>query len=233
MIYNGIDLAPYLVVTKVTRPVTASRRLEQTQVPGMDGAHVASQGVGTMTVKVECNVLAGPTADVADLLRLLSTALRSDGAAKLFLDDDPGRYLMAWYEGGAELSRNSHKPGLTLSFLASDPIAYGAARSAAVGTSATVVDAGGTYKAKPVATCKPPSGSYWTLFNVTSGEFVRVEASFTGSQTVVLDMERERCTVNGSDHAVTLASDFFALDGVQQLKTSGGTATIEWEERWL
>ena len=82
-------------------------------------------------------------------------------------------------------------------------------------------------------TCKPASGSYWTFANVTTGAFVRVEASFTGSQTVVLDMARERCTVNGADHAVTLSSDFFAMEGVQQLKTSSGTATVEWEERWL
>lgn len=233
MIFNGIDLSAYLAVTKVARPVTASRRLEATQVPGMDGAHVADQGLEACEVEVECNILARTVADVADVRRLVSSALHSDSAARLVLDDDPGRALVAWYKGGAEPSRNARKPGMTLTFLCEDPVAYGSPRSASVGTGAAAVDAGGNYRAFPTVTCKPPSGSYWTLFNVTTGEFVRVEAGFTGSQEVVLDMARERCTVNGSDHAVTLDSDFFALDGVEQLKTSGGTATVSWEERWL
>ena len=46
-------------------------------------------------------------------------------------------------------------------------------------------------------------------------------------------MRAERCTVNGADWPGPVASDFFSLDGVQQIKTSGGTATLEWEERWL
>lgn len=95
------------------------------------------------------------------------------------------------------------------------------------------VAAGGNYRAYPTVTCKPPAGSSWTITNVSTGRFVRVEASFTGAQTVVLDMRAERCTVNGADWPVTVASDFFSLDGVQQIKTSGGTATLEWEERWL
>ena len=46
-------------------------------------------------------------------------------------------------------------------------------------------------------------------------------------------MKTERCTVNGSDWPVTVTSDFFALYDTQELKTSGGTATLEWEERWI
>ncbi len=233
MIFGGNDLSQWLMVKSVKRCVTASRRLEKTEVPGMNGAHVADNGLEPIEVEVECNMRARSVADVSDARRVLSAALRSTEALPLFLDDEPGRYLMAWYEGGAELDRNAHKPGLKLKFLAADPVAYGEKRTASVGTSGALVVAGGTYKACPTVTCKPASGTYWQLTNVTTGDFVRVEASFTGSQTVVLDMARERCTVNGTDHAVTLASDFFALDGAQALKTSSGTATLEWEERWL
>ncbi len=233
MIYGGIDLAQWLAVTGVKRTVTASRRLDKTEVPGMDGAHVADGGLEPVEIKVECSMLARSVPDVSDARRALSAALRSTEALPLFLDDEPGRYLMAWYEGGAELGRNAHKPGLTLKFLAADPVAYGEKRTASVGTSGALVVAGGTYRACPTVTCKPASGTYWQVTNINTGDFVRVEESFTGSQTVVLDMAKERCTVNGADHAVTLASDFFALDGTQTLKTSSGTATLEWEERWL
>ena len=233
MIFDGNDLSRWLLVTSVKRAVAPSRRLTATEVPGMAGAHVADGGLGTLTVEVGAHLRAVAPADVSDLRRALAAALHRDAAAPLVLDDEPGRYLMAWYEGGAELSRNSHMPGVTLSFLCADPVAYGEARTATVSTTARQVLAGGTYRAWPTVTCKPASGSYWQLTNVTTGDYVRVDATFDGTQTVTLDMAAERCLVNGSDHAVTVASDFFALDGAQALKASSGTATLEWDERWL
>ncbi len=233
MIFDGNDLSSALVVESISRAMLPKRRLETTEVSSMDGAHVADNGLETMEIDVTCRLLAWSAADVADRRRELARALHSGAAARLVLPDEPGRYYLAWYKGGSEPSASVRCPQVKLTFLAADPVAYGGERRASVGTSATYVDAGGTYRAYPTVTCKPASGSYWQLTNVNTGDFVRVEASFTGSQTVVLDMARERCTVNGADHAVTLASDFFALDGAQQLKTSSGTATLEWEERWL
>ncbi len=233
MIYDGADLSAYLRVSNVKRAICASRRLDTTEVPGMNGAHVVDSGMETMEVEVECYLTARSVDDVTDLRRLLALMLHKKQAAPLVLDDEPGRYLMAWFEGGAELDRNSHKPGVTLTFLCADPVAYGESRTTTITTTAKQVNAGGTYKAAPIVTCKPSSGSYWTFTNVTTGDYVRVEASFNGSQTVVLDMAKERCTVNGADHPVTIASDFFRIEGSQQLKTSSGTATVEWTERWL
>lgn len=163
---------------------------------------------------------------------MLASAL-SGGEKALVLDDAPERYMLARYRGGAEQGRNAHMPNLTLGFYCADPAAYGQRRSEQVSASRRAVAAGGNYRAYPTVTCKPPAGSSWTITNASTGRFVRVEANFTGAQTVVLDMRAERCTVNGADWPVTVASDFFSLDGVQQIKTSGGTATLEWEERWL
>lgn len=233
MIFDGNDLSAYLLVRSVERSVIASRRLDTTEVQGMNGAHVVDNGMETMEIEVECNMRARSVSDVSDLRRLLSLMLHRTEAAPLVLDDEPERYLMAWYKGGCELDRNAHKPSVTLTFLCADPVAYGEERSATVSTTAKQVMSGGTYKAFPTVTCKPASGSYWQLTNVTTGDFVRVNATFTGDQTVVLDMAKDRCTINGTDHAVTIGSDFFALDGIQQLKASSGTATLEWNERWL
>ena len=46
-------------------------------------------------------------------------------------------------------------------------------------------------------------------------------------------MGLERCTINGTDHAVDITSDFFGIEGDVSLMVSGGTATVEWDERWL
>ena len=172
---------------------------------------------------------------VKEQRRLIASALmRSNAEERLILPDEPERYHMAIYEGGAELSRLSHRPKVELAFLCPDPIAYGRHRSATVSGSATV-DPGGTYRALPSIMVTPPAGAYWQITNTGNGKLVRVEASFSGSQELVLDMGLARCTVNGYDHPVTASSDFedFYLDGPTELTVSGGEAQIDWEERWV
>lgn len=229
--FGGTDLSGLLLVTGVTRLVSPSRRYSQTSVPGMDGSHVSGGALDAYELSVSCVVLADDEAGVEEIRRTLAAALTA-GEQKLTLPGDR-LYRMARYEGGSALDGLTRHPAVTLAFLCADPVAYGQKRSDSVSTSAKAVAAGGNYKAYPRVTCKPASGSYWMLTNVTTGEFVRVDASFTGAQTVVLDMKAERCTVNGADRPVTVTSDFFALEGVQQIKASSGTAALEWEERWL
>ncbi len=230
--FGDYDLSKLLICTAISRSTTPSRNLERTSVPGMDGCHVAETGLEPIEINVEVAFWATSSAEIADARRELASALF--GAEKrLILPDEPDKYYLARFEGGDSWDRLYNNPASTFTFLCSDPIAYGKTRTETVGTTAKTVHAGGSYQAFPVVSCKPASGSYWTLFNITTGAFVRVEASFTGSQTVVLDMNAERCTVNNSDHAITVASDFFPLNGTQQLKTSSGTATLSWRERWL
>lgn len=230
--FGGTDLERYMSVSAATRTVAPGRRVERTAVPGMDGELARCGGMEAQEVTVTGYLRAWTLAEVADARRLLARALTSDGPQMLRLPDEPWSGLMAVYEGGAELSRNAHRPKVELRFLCADPVAYGRDRSAKVSGSATV-EVGGTYPARPKVTVKPPRGSSWRITNVDTGEFVCVQASFTGSQTVVIDMASHRCTVNGADHAVTLDSDFFSIDGTQHLLASGGTATLEWAERWL
>lgn len=229
--FDGNDLAPYLLVTDVKRQIVPKRRITQTQVPGMDGALVSSVELDPIEVTVSGCITRRLMSDVAEARRKLASCLRSKEAAPLVLPDDPTTYLMALYEGGAEPSKLAYVPDVELVFLCADPVSYGSHRSVSVsGTKAMRV--GGNYPAKPVVTVKPPKGSQWQITNVGTGEYVRVLASFTGSQTVVIDMGLERCTVNGTDHAVDITSDFFAIDGDASLMVSGGTATVEWDERW-
>ncbi len=230
--FGDYDLGGLLICTGITRQVMPGRSITQTSVPGMDGCHLSEEGLEPLEISVSCSMWADEPSDVADARRELASALRGK-EKRLILPDDPGRYYLARFEGGGSLDRLFNGPAATLVFLCADPVAYGAEHTATVGTTSAEVDAGGTWKARLVVTAKPAKGNYWTLSNETTGAFVRVEAAFTGSQTVVLDMATERCQVNGSDHPVTLASDFFTLDGQQSLKCSSGTATLEWAERWL
>lgn len=233
MSYGGVDLGQLVMVSKVERRVLPKVRISETEVPGMDGELARQDGLEPYELAVDCYLRARDVYGVTEARRLLAEALLSDGPKPLYLPDDKLTYVMALYEGGAQLGSNSKRPQVELSFLVADPVAYGVRRSASLSTKASLVIPGGTYKTEPVVTAKPAEGSSWKVTNSSTGEFVLVYADFTGSQTVVVDMGLQRATINGSDHAVDITSDFFTLDGPQELSVSSGTATMEWQERWL
>lgn len=154
MIFGGIDLTPYLLVTKVTRPIVPKVRLDETEVPGMDGSHIRATGLEPVEIAVDCNIVGGSLDEVAEARAVLASAL-SGGEKALVLDDAPERYMLARYRGGAEQGRNAHMPNLTLAFYCADPAAYGQRRSEQVTASQRAVAAGGNYRAYPTVTCKP------------------------------------------------------------------------------
>lgn len=230
--FDGHDLSPWLLVTDVARKVAPSRTLNQVVVPGMDGCLLSSVSLDPLEITVRACVTRKAMADVSEARRALAAALSSRAPAPLYLPDEPLTYLMAVYKGGAQPDRLMQCPDVELAFLCPDPVAYGERRTEQVSGTKTIW-VGGTYGARPVVTSTPPAGDYWQITNVGTGQFVRVEAAFTGRQTVVLDMGKERCTVNGSDRAVSISSDFFSIEGEAVLSVSGGSARVEWDERWL
>lgn len=230
--FNGYDLTSWLTVSQVSRQVLPSRRLNRQELPGGDGDLVAANGLEALEIEVTCNLRADSVAGVTTQRRLLAAALMTGSAAQLILPDEPHLWLMALYEGGAEVERNAHKPEVKLTFLVPDPVAYGEARETTVSGSA-VLNVGGTRATPPVVRALPPRGSSWRVSNDETGEYVEVQRSFTGVETVVVDMGAHRCIVDGVDVPVTLASDYFRIAGdAQHVTLSGGTATVSWVERW-
>lgn len=229
--FDGKDLSTLLWVTAVKRSVLPERNVTVTEVPGVDGSMVGGVSLQPLTVAVTAHIRRDSIEDVNEARRLLSEALATDAPRPLFLPDEPNRYLMAIYQGGAELSRNANKPSVELSFYCADPVAYGEERALDV-TGGRPVNVRGTYPCRPVVTVKPTAGESWRITRKSTGEYVEVTGPFTGEQTVELDMATERCRVNGSDVPATIGSDYFGLLGTEQVEVSGGTAHLEWTERW-
>lgn len=234
LVFNGHDLGALMSVSSVSRSVAPSYNFTQTTVAGHNGAYVVNGGLEVLEIDVIGNLRAHNIEHVTRQRRLLASMLQTSDVAKLILPDEIDKYYMAYYKGGADLSRNAHRPQVTLTFLCPDPVAFGQEREQTITTTQTVVNAGGTYKSYPTITATPASGqTYWQIMNVTTGEFVKVFANFTGAQTITLDTEKQRAIINKSDVAVDINSDFFAIEGAQTLKVSSGSATMTWCERWL
>lgn len=231
--FGDVDLTPRVFVTGTTRSILPPVRLDESTISGLDGSLVKHNGFESCELTVSGFLFGDALDDTACLRRLLAKMLSFTSPQALKLPDEPWNYYLAWFKGAAETSRQGKFPSVELTFLCPDPVAFGQSRTQTVTTTQTVVNTGGTCKSYPIVTAKPPSGSSWRITNVSTGDFVLVYATFTGSQTLVLDMEKQRCTINGSDKAVDISSDFFAIEGTQKLQVSGGSATLAWNERWL
>ena len=231
--FNGTDLSK-LVYCKVSRPVMAPVDATFESVPGRHGEVFKSACRSGYDLPVEIWLRTEDRREVAEMRHKLAAALWTDEPAPLYLPDDPTRYLLAIVSGSTDLNEITDDcPTTTVTFHVGDPDFYGRKRRMEVSAGDVHLDAGGNRPSYLKVTAKPAAGSTWRITNVDTGEFVAVDAPLTSSSTVRIDMATERATVNDQTAPVTIDSDFFEIDGRCHLRISGGTAILEWEERWL
>lgn len=202
-------------------------------VPGKTGTSFQKVDLNELQISVRMRLKASVGDDLAELRHMLAERLYAAIPEMLVLDDEPTRYYLATTSGSSDMDRISPSASVELTFLCPDPIAYGQSRTSPMTTSANI-KVGGTWPTKPTITAKPAAGSYYKITNYTTGEFVQINRTFNGTETVVIDCEHEQANVNGVNAAVTIASDYFAMSpGAIRLTANNGTATVEWIERWL
>lgn len=93
----------------------------------------------------------------------------------------------------------------------------------------------GSRPACPTFELTPRSGAaYVRAVNSSTGEFIRVESSFTGNKALAIDCEASTCSIGGASSPVTLDSDYFALvpGDVELVLTNATSGTLKYTERW-
>lgn len=233
MIFNGSDLSKWFSVS-FERRISPELDVATRDVPGLPGARFVRAKVKPLVIPVKLRWKARPGTSMARLRREVAPVLMASEPRPLVLDDEPDVHYMAIMTTQAALSNLWYTGTCDIEFTAYDPIAYGARRAADLSPAGSF-EVGGTWQTDPVVTARPGGNvTYMRVTDETTGRFVQVSASLTSSSSVVFDMAAPRATVNGRNAAVTLNSDFFALEpGTASLRLSSGTGTVEWTERWL
>lgn len=249
--FDGIDLSPYIGISSITRHVAPSRRLVRTAIAGGYGERVVPDGLEPLEIAVKGHVRARSMGDVNATRRLLSSALLKPDERELCLEGEPDVHYMAYYLGGAELSRAAHCPDVTLRFLCPDPRAYGRLRSYAPPSDRTgtyhefEIDVGGNADTHlRVVTGIDPDMAKVEIENLTSGKKLELYNAHPGipipwgHDQLDIDMAMGRVTSATNAAVPSLASDFFCVspsenDGRCKLKvTSKWLERVEWYERW-
>lgn len=232
IVFNGHDLSS-LVYCKIRRPVMASVNATFDDVPGRHGEVFKTVKREGYDLTVDMWLRTEHRRDVAEARHRLAAMLWTDEPAPLFLPDDPTRYLMAIVSGSTDLDEITDDcPMASVTFHVGDPDYHGQSRRIEVSGSAAFA-VGGTLPVEIKVTAKPGACGSWRITNTDTGEFVEIAQALSADSTVRLDFATEHATVNGSVASLNIMSDFFEVKDRAHLKVSSGTATIEWEERWL
>lgn len=233
IIFNGHDLSR-LVYCKVHRPIMADVSATFESVPGRHGEVFKSAFRAGYDLPVEVWLRSEDRRRVSDVRHKLASALWSDEPAPLYLPDDPTRYLMAIVTGATDLDEITDDcPTATVTFHIGDPDFYGQKRRVEVSAGNVFINVGGNRPAHLHVTARPEAGKTWRITNVDTGEFVAVTGQLTQSSVIRIDTEQERATVNSQTAPVSIDSDYFEINGRCHLNITGGTAVLEWRERWL
>ena len=238
IIFNGNDLSE-LVFCRIGRPILPPVENTVQDIPGRDGAIFRSRRFQTYQIPVTMWLRTRDRRDVAAARHELAALLFTDEPKPLYLPDDPDIYHLAIVEGETALEQISDAlQGTTVNFLVCDPIGYGETRTQTLPSSLTTISVGGTWKSYPIITIRPLSTTNAKVTNVSTGEYVEITstsagASLSTSSDYVIDMGKERVTVNNNSVGVTAESDFFSIEGSTQIRLLNCTAQIEWVERWL
>lgn len=231
--FNGHDLSA-LVFCKVNRPVMAPVDAAFQEVGARHGELFHRARLKGYDLPVDMWLRTEHRREVAEARHRLASMLWTDEPAPLYLPDDPTRYLLAIVSGETDLGEiTDESPHATVSFHVGDPVYYGRKRIQSVAAGDIYLDAGGTSPAFLSVKAAPAAGSRLRLSNIDTGEFVEIDTVLVAGNTVRIDMAAERATVNQATAAVTIDSDFFSVRGRTHLKLSGGSAVLEWRERWL
>lgn len=231
MIFNGIDFSPFMKILEIKRSLIPGVLTYSTKIQGKDGARQTGPSElkeAFIEVKLELKNNGEETAE--NFFRSIAGKLYTKEEKPLTFKNEPEKHYMAKLEGNSNFQKVGEYGIVKLTFIASTPLAYGLEKTKPV--NATFINQG-TYESFGKITLTAPTGASLTIGNGTKQ--LELKYSFTGTQTIVVDLEKQFITMNGASAMkyLTLESDFFTIPSGSVLINTNGEGTVTFTERWL
>ena len=210
-----------IVLERVKDPIPEMRE-SLTERPNGHGSYLDSLTMSPRTITLECRYFGERWQDFDDLMDALSEWLVTDDDRPMSLRTDPDQHYLAHFKSYEEGDREGGTGigAFTLTFVASDPIRYGASFARVIDSNgSSTFDVGGTDSADLTLTLTVPSwgGTYGVSFwNSSQGRStIRIDTSAVSSQlssgnkTIGVDCVNHSVKLMGTmEYGVTLASDW-------------------------
>lgn len=235
MIFNNIDFGDYIKVERVRDPLLPSIKNITKELSGKHGLLYRKNTLEAKYIEVEIRLIEKNRSKVKEKARTLARLLYTDEPKELRFKEEPDKYYIAILDGNTDLDRFLFTGFAVLTFLATDPIAYGETRKLDLTTDTTFYNLA---TAETRATITIPITSnidHIRIVNQNTGEFIQVEHNFIVGDKIIIDFQNELVTKNGYSimKDLYLESDFFTIQVGENRITSNVIGTLEYIERWL
>lgn len=232
LMYDGENLADMFQIVDVSIPMLPTIEAVTHDLAQRTGSYFASRKVGTREVRVKLR-LDAETRDPMGIFqawRDVSGIFNKSEPKRLQLNEE--LYCNALLVGDTSITNEAYYGVVELSFLCFDPFFYGREHEVALSNNATATfDVAGAVAAYPTLELTAAATSV-TVTNVATGEFVTIPSTQSGAR-IAIDMERQLSTIGGAYAPVNLLSDYFPIEGAAQIRVSGASGTLRYEERYL
>lgn len=234
MKFNNIDFKNLLIVETIERNLMPTIKNEAIQIAGRAGSYLTETNIGNTYINVKCRLIETSRIEVQKVIRNIAGKLYTTQPAKLELRDEPDKYNIAKVTGTSSVEKFLYTGYFEIEFEAHDPFAYGVEVTAATNANFTNT---GTYAANGIITFKAGTGNELTVSNGT--QTLKMIYPFTGTQNIVINLENQSVTMNGTNAMkyLSLDSDFFQIPigtaKITIVPAPTGAGTVKYKPRWL
>lgn len=232
IVYDGVALAETFEITKLEVPTLPTFSAVTQDLPQRPGGYFVSRNVETreIVMRLRLNAESMEETDIAIAWREVSRMLNKPTPRKLYLEE--GKYCWAILMGETRIETIGFFGEVEFTFTCFDPYFYGKEHEVALANNTTAsFEVKGSEAAFPTLELTA-SGTSVTVTNVITAEYVTIPNVTSGAK-VMVDMAQQRAEVGGEYAPVNLLSDFFPISGNAQVRVTGASGTLSYQERYL
>lgn len=237
MIFNERDLSQFLKVKSIERNILPPQSIDRNKIPNKRGSKFIRLNQDESTIKVNILIKDNSEQEIRNKVRQIASILYSTEPKKLSFFDEPDKYYLAILDGESNIDDLYRLKSGTLTFLCTDPIAYGKTVEEPLINSNTFINNGTAHAYGSINIDINAETPTLEVMHVESGNKIIIYDDLNINDSIEIDLNEEIVKKNGEDimGKVALTSDFFSIfTGENTININPyNTGTISYIERWL
>lgn len=230
--FNNRRLNDFFIIKDVKNSILPPVNNYSIRLASSPGEYFVRTEFAPRVITVSVEVIANSKAQMNNIVRRAAGVLYSKEPR--FLAIDGGRTYKAILDGSTDMENIGYDRQLELTFIAHDPISYGALRHLSVG-SGTIINNSGTHESKGIITFTATGGTARIKLNKGNYyDFIEID-NLSYGKYVTVNCAREESTIGNSEVYIDPTGDYFAFPpGNFSMSISGATnVKVKFYERWL
>lgn len=236
MIFNGIDMCDYLIISDIRRDILPPIITNTRKIPGNIGEYLIGTDLDMRNIEVDITIQ-GHGRELREQVRIISSLLYTEKEKDLIFKDEPDKLYKAKINGTTNFEEIASIGEGTLQFVCPDPLAYSINKTIINNINNKTIINQGTYDTTGKITVKIGSSvNYVKVTLQNTGEYIYIGDELRAGDEIIINLEDQYIKKNGhlAMHKLHLESDFFKLPvGEFKITLSSGVGILEFRERWL